>query len=200
MTAKLTLDDIADLRAYERERDEFRAHIIALKKVRRVSVGPLVTFVFENRDTIRFQIQEMARVEKIISDEGIATELRVYNPLIPEPGHLAATMFLELTTDEQLRDWLPKLVGIEGSVSFRVGEGDTVTEVRCIVDPDHERQLTRDETTASVHYVHFAFDTSLIGGFSDGPVALVIDHPEYRHEVVLGDATRAELARDLRGD
>src|SRR3954452_25145635 len=118
---KLTVDDIADLRAYERERAEFRAHVIEIKKLRRVSVGPFVTFVFENRETIRFQIQEMARVEKIISDEGIEAELRAYNPLIPEPGHLSTTMFIELTTEAQLREWLPKLVGIERLVEIRVG-------------------------------------------------------------------------------
>src|SRR6056297_357192 len=110
---KLTLDDISDLRAYEREREDFRAEIIALKKKRRIGVGPFVTFLFENRDTIRFQIQEMARAEKIISDEGIETELRIYNPLIPEPGHLAATMFIELTNDSDMRKWFPELVGIE---------------------------------------------------------------------------------------
>src|SRR5690606_19012421 len=82
--AKLTIDDISDLRAYERERDEFRRHVIALKKRRRVHVGPFVTLVFENRDTIRFQIQEMARVERLITDEAIEQELAIYNPLIPE--------------------------------------------------------------------------------------------------------------------
>jgi hypothetical protein len=81
--SKLTLDDIADLRAYEREREAFREQVIALKKRRRVGVGPFVTFVFENRETIRFQIQEMARVERILTDEGIQTELDTYNPLIP---------------------------------------------------------------------------------------------------------------------
>jgi hypothetical protein len=199
MAAKLTLDDISDLRQYEREREAFRSRIIALKKLRRISVGPVITFVFENRDTIRFQIQEMARVEKIISDEGIETELRVYNPLIPEPGHLAATMFLELTSDEQLREWLPKLVGVEGRVLFRLGDGGSVADVRCIVDADHERLLTRDETTASVHYVHFTFTADEIERFAGGPVSLVIDHPEYAHEVALSDGTRAELLRDLRG-
>lgn len=200
MTAKLTLDDITDLRAYERERAEFRTHIIDLKKRRRVHVGPVVTFLFENRDTIRFQIQEMARVEKIISDEGIETELRVYNPLIPDPGHLAATMFIELTSEEQLREWLPKLVGIEQRVVFRLGEGDTATEVRCIVDPEHEKLLTRDEVTASVHYVHFAFEPDQIERFANGPVTLLVDHPNYRHQVALEDATRRELLSDLRGN
>jgi hypothetical protein len=199
VATKLTIDDISDLREYERERDDFRSQIIRLKKKRRVPVGPIVTFLFENRDTIRFQIQEMARAEKIISDDGIETELRVYNPLIPEPGHLAATMFLELTSDEQLREWLPKLVGIEGRVVFRLGDGATATQVRCIVDPDHERQLTREETTASVHYVHFDFEPGDIERFAEGPVTLVVDHPEYTHETVLSDDTRAELLRDLRG-
>ena len=92
MTVKLTLDDISDLRAYERERAEFRRHVIELKKRRRVHVGPIVTMVFENRDTIRFQIQEMARVERLITDEAIEHELDIYNPLIPEPGRLCASL------------------------------------------------------------------------------------------------------------
>jgi hypothetical protein len=199
MVTKLTLDDISDLRAYERERADFRTHIIDLKKRRRIHVGPVITFVFENRDTIRFQIQEMARAERILTDEGIETELRIYNPLIPEPAHLAATMFIELTSDEQLREWLPKLVGVESRVAFRLGEGADATEVRCIVDPDHEKQLTRDEVTASVHYVHFAFSAEGVDRFERGPVTLLVDHPEYRHEVLLPDATRRELTNDLRG-
>src|SRR3712207_4698094 len=110
--AKLTLDDIADLRAYERERDDFRKHIIELKRHRRIPVGPIVTLVFENRDTIRFQIQEMARAEKMLSDEAIETELDIYNPLIPSAGELSATLFIELTSKDDLMEWLPKLVGI----------------------------------------------------------------------------------------
>src|SRR5215207_7237728 len=119
---KLTLDDIADLRAYERERVGFRAHVIALKKRRRVAVGPFVTLVFENRDTIRFQIQEMARAERILTDEAIQTELDIYNPLVPEPGRLAATMFIGLTSKPDMEGWLPKLVGIERAVRLRIGD------------------------------------------------------------------------------
>ena len=140
---KLTIDDIADLRAYERERDDFRAAIIALKKRRRVAVGPIVTLVFENRDTIRFQIQEMARAEKILTDEAIQAELDIYNPLIPEPGSSSATLFIELTSDERAREWLPKLVGIESSVELRMGPQDPQRVVRCVVDADHLKQLTR---------------------------------------------------------
>jgi hypothetical protein len=151
--------------------------------------------VFENRDTIRFQIQEMARAEKIISDEGIETELRVYNPLIPVPGTLSATLFLELTTEDDLREWLPKLVGIERSVLMRLQGGDAV---RCVVDEAHEQQLTRDDTTASVHYIRFEFSQSEIDAFADGPVALVVDHPEYRFETELSPENHAELLADLR--
>jgi hypothetical protein len=194
---KLQLHDITDLRAYEREREEFRAHIIALKKKRRIGVGPFVTLVFENRDTIRFQIQEMARAERLITDEAIETELRIYNPLIPEPGQLSATLFVELTTDDDLRTWLPKLVGIETAVLLRLGEGGAATEVRCVVDPAHAEQLTREDVTASVHYVHFDLGPDSIGPFEAGPVALCVDHPAYVHETVLGEETRAELLADL---
>jgi hypothetical protein len=195
--AKLTLADIADLRAYERERAEFRARVMELKGRRRVHVGPFVTFVFENRDTIRFQIQEMARVEKIISDEGIEAELRAYNPLIPEPGHLSTTMFIELTTDAELREWLPQLVGIERAIELRVGPA--AERVPCVVDPDHEKQLTREETTASVHYVSFALAPQQIEAFAEGPVVLAVTHPAYEHELTLEEGTRAELLGDLRG-
>lgn len=191
----LTLADISDLRAYEREREEFRRHVIALKKRRRVAVGPHVTLVFENRDTIRFQIQEMARVEKIISDEGIQTELDIYNPVIPQPGTLSATLFVELTSDEELREWLPKLVGIERSAVLRF-DGQ---EVRCRPEAAHEAQLTREEITASVHYVWFDFTPEQVAAFGSGPVELAIDHPSYRHSVTLGEETVTELGEDLGG-
>jgi len=197
---KLTLDDIADLRAYERERDEFRRHVIDLKKRRRVPVGPFVTLLFENRDTIRFQIQEMARAEKIATDEGIQTELDVYNPLIPEPGSLSATLFIELTSKAELEEWLPKLVGIERAVELRLGEpGDGVETVGAVLDPEHERQLTRETVTASVHYVHFDLTPEQVERFAAEPVTVAITHPEYRHETELSDPTRAELLDDLRG-
>lgn len=199
MTRKLTLDDIADLRHYEREREAFRAEVIDLKKRRRIGVGPFMTLVFENRQTIRFQIQEMARVEKLISDEAIETELRTYNPLIPEPGQLAATLFIELTSELALREWLPRLVGIEQSVALRAGEGDDAVLVRAAPEAAHASQLTRDEITASVHYVHLEFTPGQVEAVATGPVDLVIDHAEYDHATRLADDTVAELLDDLRG-
>ncbi|MDO8364522.1 MAG: DUF3501 family protein [Actinomycetota bacterium] len=190
---KLTLADIADARAYEREREAFRAHVIELKHRRRVSLGTVVTLLFENRDTMRFQIQEMARVERIFTDEGIQEELDVYNPMVPEPGQLCATMFIELTSDEQMREWLTKLVGIEQRVLFRMPDG---SEVRCVVDPQHASQLTRDHVTAAVHYVTFEFTPQQVAAFGEGMV-LAIDHPAYLEAVELSPATVAELRADL---
>jgi hypothetical protein len=191
---KLTLADIADLRAYERERDEFRARVIELKRARRVSVGPLITLVFENRETIRFQIQEMARAERMFTDEAIQTELDTYNPLIPEPAQLSATLFVELTTDAELREWLPKLVGIERSIEVHIGD-DVVASVP---EEDHEAQLTRDDITASVHYVRFQLTPEQVEHFATEPVQLAVSHPAYREATAVGQATRAALLADLR--
>jgi hypothetical protein len=140
----------------------------------------------------------MARVEKIITDEGIQTELDVYNPLIPAAGQVSATMFIELTDKDQLVEWLPKLVGVETEVELRLGPTGQ-KRVRCRVDEDHLRQLTRQEITASVHYVHFDLDDEEVAAFGQDPVVLAVTHPSYEHEVVLADATRDELLKDLRG-
>ena len=196
---KLTLDDIADQRAYEREREAFRARIIELKKVRRVGIGPFVTMVFENRDTIRFQIQEMARAEKMVSDAAIQTELDVYNPLIPEPGSLAATLFIELTSKDDLVEWLPKLVGIERSVELRLGGATGEEIVRARPDAEHERQLTRETITASVHYVHFDLTEAHVARFAAGPVQIAIAHANYAYASKLSEVSKQSLLEDLRG-
>lgn len=195
MSRKLTLDDIADLRAYERERAEFRPYVMDLKRRRRVHIGTFVTLTFENRDTMRFQIQEMARVEKLMTDTEIQVELDTYNPMVPDPGQLCATMFLELTSDEQMREWLPKLVNIERSVLLGLPGGETV---RAVVDEQHEEGLTRDHVTAAVHYLRFELTPEQVDAFAVGPVTLRIDHPAYLESVELSDAVRDELLTDLR--
>jgi hypothetical protein len=196
---KLTVHDIADQRAYERERETFRAHIIELKKIRRIGVGPFVTLVFENRDTVRFQIQEMARAEKILTDEAIQTELDVYNPLIPERGALAATLFIELTSKEELVEWLPKLVGIERSIELRIGEPGNEEVVPARPNAEHERQLTRETITASVHYVHFELTGLQVERFASEPVRLAVAHTNYAYATELAEASRQSLLDDLRG-
>jgi hypothetical protein len=193
---KLTVDDIVDHRAYERERDEFRAAIIAMKKRRRIALGDHLTILFENTDTMRWQVQEMARAERMLTDDAIAGEVATYNELIPDPGELSATLFLELTSDELLREWLPKLRGIEFAVRFDLGPRDAKASRVAAVPRDEER-LTRDDVTTTVHYLRFPFDAEQRELLATGPARLVVDHPEYKVWVELTDAQRAELAGDF---
>jgi Protein of unknown function (DUF3501) len=192
----LTIDDIVDARAYERDREATRERVMALKRLRRVAVGDIVTFVFENRETIRFQVQEMARAEKIQTDAGIQTELDTYNTLIPATGQLSATMFIELTSEEQLRHWLPRLVGVERCLALVLGDGRTV---RAVVEEQHAEQLTRDDITSSVHYVRFELSDDEIALFQHEPVRLQIDHSSLQVAAVLRSETVQELSNDLLG-
>jgi len=189
---KLTVGDIADLRAYERGREEFRRRIIDMKKRRRVRLGEYLTAVFENTDTMRFQVQEMARAEKMITDEAIAHEVATYNELIPDDGELSATLLVELTSEALLREWLPKLVGIQDHVVVAVAGDDSRSE-----DRDPSRLTREDEITTTVHYVKFTLTPSQRAAFADGPVHIRVDHPAYAAEVELDAATRRELAGDL---
>ncbi|MDA8081177.1 MAG: DUF3501 family protein [Actinomycetota bacterium] len=195
---KLQLGDIVDLREYEREREDFRRSIIALKAVRRVALGNVVTVVFENRDTIRFQIQEMARAEKMLRDEQIETELAIYNPMIPEKGELKATLFLELTSKDLLQEWLPALVGIERSVYLEVGKGGSLRRSLSQPEGDHELQLTREDVTASVHYIEWTLDQDFQRQMRGGGVYLGIDHPRYQARVELSRSTIESLISDWR--
>lgn len=195
---RLGLGDIEDLRQYERHRDEFLAEVMAIKARRRISVGPVVTLVFENRKTMLFQVQEMARAERIMTDQGIQAELDVYNPLIPEPGTLSATLFVELTSPDEMKHWLPRLVGIERSVDLVIaGQSDGQVRVRCQPEAAHASQLTREDVTASVHYVTWRFTPGQVEAFHHGQVSLAIVHPEYDHTVALKPETKSELALDL---
>jgi hypothetical protein len=196
MTEALTLADVLDLRAYERVREEYRAQIIARKQLRRVALGPIMTLVFESVDTVRFQIQEMARVEKIISDEAIQVELDIYNRLLPQVGELSATLFIELTSDALLREWLPKLVGVERALGIAIGE-DIVGSAP---EEAHAAALVRETITPAVHYLRFGFSSAQVVAFADAEeVALVARHPEYEARTVLPDPVRQALLGDLRG-
>lgn len=193
---KLSISDIVDLRQYERQRDEFRQSVIALKKLRRVSLGDLVTIVFENKDTIRFQIQEMARAEKMLRDEQIETELEIYNPLIPEVGELKATLFLELTSKGMLEKWLPALVGIEKTLYLQFGDISRGVILYSQSEKSHESQLIREEVTASVHYIEWTLDDDLVREFSAEKVYLGIDHPKYKFQVELTPECKGSLVAD----
>lgn len=192
---KLSLEDILDHRAYERVRDDMRSRVIEVKRLRRLHLGGVVTVSFENRLTMQNQIQEMLRVERVVTDEGVMEELRAFNPLIPEPGRLCATLFVELTSDEEMRKWLPELAGIENSMVLRLADGGIV---RGLVDAQHAEGLTRDTVTAAVHYLSFDFTDQQVEQFSRGGVSLCCDHPNYPEVLNLGESTVLELLTDLR--
>jgi hypothetical protein len=194
---KLVLGDILDQRAYERVRDAMRAEVIEVKRRRRLHLGTVVTVSFENRLTMQSQIQEMLRVERVVTDEGVLEELKAFNPMIPEPGQLCATLFVELTSDAQMREWLPKLVGIENSIVLRLADA---TQVRGTVDEQHAEGLTRETVTAAVHYVRFEFTPDQVQEFAKGGVQLRCDLSNYLEAIELPDFTVAELLNDLRTD
>jgi Protein of unknown function (DUF3501) len=189
---KLTFDDIKDLREYERERDEFRRHIVEMKKRRRVQLSDLLTITFENTDTMRCQIQEMARIERMLTDEQIRNELDTYNQLIPNPNELSGTLFVEIDDKERLYEWLPKLVGIQRAVSIWLHDGSSVPST-----PEDEERLTREETTTTVHYLKFRFMPEQVDAFASGPVRIVVDHANYNAVVELTEEQRSELVGDL---
>ena len=190
---KLSTADIKDMREYEREREEFRSYIIDMKKRRRIALGTFISIVFENTDTMRFQVQEMARVERMLRDDQIAHEVETYNALIPNRDELSATLLIELQSEEQLREWLPKLVGIHQHIAIALADG---TEVRAVAHD--EDRLTRDDTTPAVHFLTFRFAPAQVDVFEKGPARIVVDHPGYGEDIELSDEQRAELTRDLR--
>jgi hypothetical protein len=191
--------DILDQRAYERVRDQFRREVMAAKRRRRVPLGPIMTVLFESVDTIRFQVQEMARAERIVTDEGIEAELEVYNRLLPAPGELSATLFIELTSEEQLRHWLPRLVGIEHALHLALEGAGPADLVPAVPEATHAQWLTRPDVTAAVHYLRFPFTDVQIAHLAGGSAALVADHPEYAARTELARETIAELLGDLEG-
>jgi hypothetical protein len=192
----LELRDIADLRAYERVRDQYRARVIELKRRRRVPLGPIMSVVFENAETVRFQVQEMARAERIVTDEGVLGELEVYNRLLPCAGELSATLFIELTSEEELRYWLPRLVGIERAVGIELSDG---TVVMSRPEQTHAEALTREEVTPAVHYLRLAFTLAEVECLRRSGAALVARHPAYEARTELTDSTVTELLGDLEG-
>lgn len=188
---KIGLEDLLSLEDYERTRDDLRRKVIDVKRRRRVQVGPRVSLLFENRDTVLFQIQEMLRTEHITQRERVREEVDTYNGLIPADGELSATLFLEFEDSSQVPRELPKFTGIETSVSLRVGER-TVEAV-----PDEIR--SKEEITSTIHYLRFKLgpETRRALGNGGGKVFLVVAHPHYSQMAPIEGATREELARDL---
>ncbi len=160
---RLSINDIWDLREYERRRDDYRSWIIERKRNRRITIGDFITVVFENRDTVKFQVQEMVRAERMIDDTRVQAELDAYNPLIPGDSELSATLFLEFTDEASMREWLPRLIGIERAVQLHIGN----RVVSCQPEEEHADMLTRSDVTSSVHYIRFPLDAQDVAALRD---------------------------------
>ncbi len=189
----LTLADIPDAAVFEACRDELRGRIIAHKDRRRIEIGDRVTLLFEDRETLRWQVLEMCRVEGTRDEAGIQNELDAYNELIAGEDELSATLFVEITDMAEIRPELDRLIGMDEHVLLEVGD----CAVRATFDP---KQMEEDRISA-VQYIRFSLPPDAAAAFRSGsaPVTLTIDHPAYTRQALLAPEVRETLAADLSG-
>jgi Protein of unknown function (DUF3501) len=189
----LSKEDLISYEEYERQRDAFRQRIIALKARRRIGVGDNITLVFENRETIQFQVQEMIRVERIVDAPKIQEELDVYNALLPGDGELSATLFIEITNSDQIKKDLDRFQGIdrEGRVALRAGS--------LTVPGEFEEGHSNEDKLSAVHFVKFRPSPEFVRTLTDErtQASVAIDHPGYEQNAAVSDALRQEWLRDL---
>jgi hypothetical protein len=192
--AKIERSSLLSLEAYAKQRHAFRAKVIAHKQDRTVRLGEHLTLVFEDELTIRYQIQEMLRVERIFEEDGIQGELEAYNPLVPDGRNLKATMMIEYPDPDERRRALARLKGIEGRVWIQVAGCERRF---AIADEDLERAT--EEKTSAVHFLRFELSDAMVKALTSGaPLAVGVDHPEYRAEIAAVPPTvRDSLAGDL---
>ena len=191
---QITRDSLMTLEAYAKTRQEFRIRVMAHKKNRKVHLGENVTLIFEDELTIRYQIQEMLRVEKIFEEEGILDELGAYSPLVPDGGNWKATMMIEYPDPVERAVRLAELIGIEDKAWVRVNGHDPVY---AISDEDLERETA--EKTSSVHFLRFELARDMIDALRQGAsLSMGIDHPAYEvSPLVVTAAVRDSLLNDL---
>jgi hypothetical protein len=198
---KIQLKDVLNFFDYEKVRAEMRGRVIDLKRVRRVPVGEHLSFVFENRDTVLFQVQEMCRVERITDDARVQDEIDVYNALLPGPGELSATLFIEITDKAQIQAVLDRFIGIDAG-GIDVGPTVWIQVGKDFAVPGEFEAGHSDEEKgklSAVHFVRFAFPPEAVRAFADSPVHLVVVHAAVRARVELPAETKTQLLQDLRG-
>ncbi len=190
----LTPQDLLPVAAYEQQRDPFRSQIIALKQRRRIFVGPLITLVFENRETLRFQTQEMIRVEQILDPHKVQEELDVYNALMPGSGELSATLMIEITEQDRMKEWLDVFMGLDHGEKIAIRAG---TEQ---VFGEFEGGHSHETKISAVHFVRFRPTASMTASFADlhVPVTLTVHHHEYHADTSVPGSMREEWLKDLR--
>jgi hypothetical protein len=191
---KLTVEDLMGLERYARERPAFRTRVLEHKRDRQIAVGPNVTWLFEDRLTMQYQVQEMLRVERIFEPEGIEEELGSYNPMIPDGSNWKATLLIEYPNEAERRHKLTQLKGIEDRCWVQVTGQERVF---AIADEDLERE--NDEKTSAVHFLRFELSPAMISALRDGAeLAVGIDHPQYNHTIQpVRAAIRTSLLVDL---
>jgi len=193
MMARIEHGSLLSLEAYARERNAFRARVIEHKKRRAVALGAHVTLQFEDELTIRYQIQEMLRIERIFEEDGIRQELDAYNPLVPDGSNLKATMMIEYPDVAERQRALAQLKGIEDRVWVQAGDA---ARVYAIADEDLERENA--EKTSAVHFLRFELDEDMRKALRGGAQLRVgVDHPQYQAQTVTPAAVRDALAADL---
>lgn len=191
MSHEINRDDMLDIAQYEKQRAAIREHVIAQRKLRRVHVGEIITVAFENAETVRYQIQEMMRAERMVDDAAIDFEIATYSEMLPGPNELSATLFIEIDDTERLHEWLPKLVGIEHAVSLEIAGAETAAALG-------EEGRSREDVTSTVHYLKIPLDDAQAGAIRTGAdCALVIDQANYAARAELGTEMVAALAADL---
>ena len=190
----ITRESLLTLEAYSRARNRIRDEVLQHKRARTVALGPNVTLAFEDEMTMRYQVQEMLRVERIFEDSGIQDELDAYNPLIPDGSNWKATLLIEYPDTDERKRMLAKLIGIEDRVWVQIEGCD---RVYAIADEDLERETA--EKTASVHFLRFELDASMKSRLQAGAdLAMGIDHPHYTYTIAqVDEATQHSLLRDL---
>ena len=191
---KIARDSLLSLEAYARQRKEFRAKVMAHKRDRTVHLGAHVTLIFEDELTLRYQVQEMLRIERTFEEQGIQDELDAYNPLIPDGRNLKATMMIEYADAEERKHALSKLKGIEDRVWV---QAEGCARIYAIADEDLERE--NEEKTSAVHFLRFELNDEMARALKYGVgLALGVDHQNYQAEVsTVAAGVRASLARDL---
>jgi hypothetical protein len=188
---KITPADILPLKEYDQRRAALKQNLLPVKKLRRVEVGPFATFYFENYASMWLQVQEMLRIEKG-GEEQLAGELQAYNPLIPQGDELIATMMLEIEDGDRRNATLLTLGGIEESVFMEIG-----AEKIQATPTEYDDRTTPDGKTSSVHWLRFKLTPAQIARFKNERVIIGVAHRNYGHMAVLGEATRAALAKDF---
>jgi len=191
----LSRQEVLSIEDYEEQRESFRSRIIALKQRRRISLGPLITLVFENHETLRFQVQEMVRVERIVDPVKVQDELDVYNALMPSQGELSATLLIEITDEAVMKEWLDRFMGLDHGQKVAIVAGGERAFGEFEGGHSHETKIS------AVHFVRFRLTAAMAAALADlrQPATMTVKHGAYDEQVSVPGTMREEWLSDLGG-